>query len=105
MTKIFFCPSYSKFNHCYCECNKCSNIKISKCLVSNETLMSNFHPLEIVGRDSETQLQVGENLIRKPWRGKNYNITLFKLCLAASTCMQHRVGKTVQSNDEVFGAR
>ena len=24
--------------------------------------MSNFHPLEVVGRDSETQLQVGENL-------------------------------------------
>ena len=24
--------------------------------------MSNFHPLEIVGRGSETQLQVGENL-------------------------------------------
>ena len=25
--------------------------------------MSNFHPLEVVGRGSETQLQVGENLI------------------------------------------
>ena len=24
--------------------------------------MSNFHPLEIVGRGSETQVQVGENL-------------------------------------------
>ena len=24
--------------------------------------MSNFHPLEVVGRGSETQLQVGENL-------------------------------------------
>ena len=24
--------------------------------------MSNFYPLEIVGRGSETQLQVGENL-------------------------------------------
>ena len=24
--------------------------------------MSNFHPLEVVGRASETQLQVGENL-------------------------------------------
>ena len=23
--------------------------------------MSNFHPLEVVGRGSETQLQVGEN--------------------------------------------
>ena len=26
--------------------------------------MSNFHPLEVVGRGSETQLQVGENLNR-----------------------------------------
>ena len=25
--------------------------------------MSNFHALEVVGRGSETQLQVGENLI------------------------------------------
>ena len=25
------------------------------------TNMSNFHPLEVVGRVSETQLQVGEN--------------------------------------------
>ena len=24
--------------------------------------MRNFHPLEAVGRDSDTQLQVGENL-------------------------------------------
>ena len=24
--------------------------------------MSNFHPLEVVGRGSETQFQVGENL-------------------------------------------
>ena len=24
--------------------------------------MSNFHPFEVVGRDSETQLQMGENL-------------------------------------------
>ena len=23
--------------------------------------MSNFHPIEVVGRDSESQLQVGEN--------------------------------------------
>ena len=25
--------------------------------------MSNFHPFEVVGRGSETQLQVGENLM------------------------------------------
>ena len=29
--------------------------------------MSNFQPLEVVGRGSETQLQVGENLIKKTW--------------------------------------
>ena len=27
-----------------------------------ETNMSNFHPFEVVDRDSETQLHVGENL-------------------------------------------
>ena len=30
-------------------------------LVSNLTNMSNFHPLEVVGRGSDAQLQVGEN--------------------------------------------
>ena len=28
--------------------------------------MSSFHPLEVVGRGSETQLQVGENLNIQP---------------------------------------
>ena len=37
-------------------------IEICKCLVSNSTNTSNFHPLEVVDRGSETQLQVGENL-------------------------------------------
>ena len=36
----------------------CLNITISKCLVANQTNMSNFHALEVVGR--ETQLQGGE---------------------------------------------
>ena len=40
----------------------CLNIKICKFLVSNETNMSNFHPFQVVGRDSETQLQVGDDL-------------------------------------------
>ena len=31
-------------------------------LVPNLTNMCNFHPLEVVGRGSDTQLQVGENL-------------------------------------------
>ena len=29
--------------------------------------MSDFHPLEVVGRDSETQLQAGENLNYLIW--------------------------------------
>ena len=33
-----------------------------KCLVSNQTSMSDFRPLEVVARGSETQRQVGENL-------------------------------------------
>ena len=37
----------------------CLNIK---CLVSISTNMSNYHPLQVVGRGSQTQLQVGENL-------------------------------------------
>ena len=40
----------------------CLNIKSCKCLISNYTNMSNFKPLEVVGRGSETQLQVGENV-------------------------------------------
>ena len=32
--------------------------------------MSNFQPLEVVGRGSETQLQVGENLNNLTQRGK-----------------------------------
>ena len=31
-------------------------------IFSNSKNMSNFHPLEVVGRGSETQLQVDENL-------------------------------------------
>ena len=49
-------------NHCYWEWNECSNIKISKYFVWNYTNMSNFHPMEVVGRCSETQLQVCEYL-------------------------------------------
>ena len=32
--------------------------------------MSNFHPLEVVGRGSETQLQLGEDLNSITWREK-----------------------------------
>ena len=37
------------------------NIKSGKYLVSSLTNMSDFQPLEVVGRGSETQLQVDEN--------------------------------------------
>ena len=32
--------------------------------------MSNFHPLEVVGRGSDTQLQVDKNLNKSPQQGK-----------------------------------
>ena len=50
-------------------------MKICKYLVSNQTNMSNFHPLEVLGRDSETQLQVGEKL--------NNLIDRFKSCVTS----------------------
>ena len=31
-------------------------------IIIKQIIMSNFHPLEVVGRGSETQLQVGEDL-------------------------------------------
>ena len=34
--------------------------------------MSNFNLLEVVGRGSETQLHVGENLNKITWRDKGY---------------------------------
>ena len=43
--------------------------------------MSNFHPLEVVGRGSETQLQVGENL--------NYLIIHLKGSYMALPSIQH----------------
>ena len=36
--------------------------------------MSNFHPLEVVGRGSETQLQVGDNLNSLIQRFKGYTV-------------------------------
>ena len=45
------------------EWNECLNIKIYKFVVSNLYNMSNCHPLEVVGRGSETQIQVGEKNI------------------------------------------
>ena len=40
-----------------CDINQ-EDFKIETSILSN---MNNFHPLEVVGRVSETQLQVGEN--------------------------------------------
>ena len=54
-----WCPFNSQY---FWKWNVCLKSRIWKCLVSNETNMSNFQPLEVVGRGSETQLQVGENL-------------------------------------------
>ena len=53
----------NRSNLCYLE-----NIIICycKCLISNYTYMSNFHPFEVVNRGSETQLQVGKNFINEP---------------------------------------
>ena len=48
----------SCLNHSYLELN-CLNSKIFKCLFSNLIDITNFHPLEVVGRGSKTQLQVG----------------------------------------------
>ena len=43
-------------NRCYC-----LSINICKCLVSDKTNMNIFYTLEVVGRVSETQLQVRGN--------------------------------------------
>ena len=42
--------------------------------------VNNFHPLEVVGRGSETQLQVGENLNKTTW-GCMVNIPTSVECL------------------------
>ena len=51
-----------RLNHCYWERNNCLNIKICKLIVSIQTHMSNFQPLEVVDRGSEPQPQVVEHL-------------------------------------------
>ena len=48
----------SRSYSCYWEWNECFAYVWSQI----KTNMSNFHPLEVVGRGSETQIQVGENL-------------------------------------------
>ena len=46
----------------------CLKIKICKYFASNKTKTNIFHPLEVVARVSETQLQVGKNLNWASWR-------------------------------------
>ena len=43
--------------------------------------MSNFHPIEVVGRGSETQLQLGENLNSSSRASRvNVNSTVMIMC-------------------------
>ena len=43
------------------------------CLQIKQIIMSNFHPLEVVARGSETQLQVGGNLNFITYNFKGYS--------------------------------
>ena len=42
------------------------HITLSKCLISYQTHMITFYPLEVVGRGGETQLQVVEKALFTP---------------------------------------
>ena len=44
----------------------------------NKLVLSNFHPLEVVCRGSETQLQVGENLNNLIFSASSVKCTLCK---------------------------
>ena len=57
----FYICFISRLDHIYWEWNERFNIAICKCLVLNWANMSNFHPLEFVGRGCGTQFQVSEN--------------------------------------------
>ena len=41
--------------------------------------MSNFQPLEVVDRGSETQLQVGENLNKLIWQDKGISTNAYSV--------------------------
>ena len=45
-------------------------MKIVKCLVTNLTIMDNFHPREVVGRGGLKQARVVENLKKSTLRVK-----------------------------------
>ena len=58
----FFIRFISWLNHCYWKRDVHLNSTSCKSFASYRTNISNFHPLEVVDRGSETQLQVGEEL-------------------------------------------
>ena len=58
----------------------CLNIKICKYLFLKYTNMSSFQPLEVVGRGSETQLQVAENFNKQDIR-VNFLQQATKMCM------------------------
>ena len=61
---LFVVCFISRLNHSYLQWNECLNMKILKCFffVKFKEMWVIFTPLEVVGRSSETQLQVGEHL-------------------------------------------
>ena len=60
--------------------------------------MSNFHPFEVVGRTSETQLQVGENLKRIIQRTQGYYSVVIKIHVPALCATHSSVVGTVFLN-------
>ena len=46
-------------------------------MVSNQTYISNFKPLEVVGSGGETQLQMGENENLRSWKLRDETLVLF----------------------------
>ena len=58
----FFMFFNGRLSHTHWEWSGCLNNNIFKCLVLNQTNMSDFCLFEVVGRGGKTQLQVGENL-------------------------------------------
>ena len=58
---ILFNPFFSRQNHCFWERNGHSTSIFANVWSQTKYILCNFHPLGVVGRDIETQLQVGEN--------------------------------------------
>ena len=47
--------------------------------------MNNFHPLDVVGRGSETQHQVGDNLNKLTWKDNSKQLRPFGFACQFST--------------------